>query len=265
MLKCLEEISKTDEKNLDEWEVKVKFQSYRRLVNSATNEFSSAKTQKSVEGLIKKHSSIIKLNNLDSSIMSQINNPLIESICNKDGMFYVGKSLCKAVDGYILVSEKGNIKDLEISSKNIKTDAQPVQGVRITKITIPSMTLAASTCSSVFNTITVAKNTLRCKFSVYLWAYYNNVYLTISSESQQKIGVAWFAYKTNHNQIITNVKINKSGGTFNTGAYNSYGANTKSWVKSFYLGAISNPTIAEINAKVQTQGIYPYWAEINCQ
>jgi hypothetical protein len=253
---------------LDQWEKAAGFTSNRTLVSRALIEFEKAKSAEDFKALLKKHQNLISYSSEDSTLAPIIDNPVIASIANGQGVFFIGKAAYKVKNDKLIMVKNGDLKKLEKAAHTLKND--PKAGVSVSTIKGPVVQAKmASTCQPTNNSIILTKATLRARHYVYLLYWNGNVFLFITSQSQQKIGLAWFPYKSGYHDLqVANVKVNCIGGPITTGGWTSKKYNVKEIYRSWPLpfgNNLSTASIVLVNSKTQIQGIYPYWATMICQ
>ena len=105
-------------KDRDEWEESINFKSLRSEINDVFNLIENAKTENDVQQILINNEDIIY--DKEGMIVSKIPIVLYQSICNREGVFFVGNTIHKVYENRIYTANGNNISSIdEVIAKGI--------------------------------------------------------------------------------------------------------------------------------------------------
>lgn len=124
----LDKIDTMKEEELNEWEKKQNFTSYRTVWKQAQVEWDSLRTDADEAAFLKKYSDILEMK--DNAIEPLILSPFYQAICNRDGIYATSRGLTRIYREHYLNDSTGNYaKLMSVTEKSLGPAARVMSNV----------------------------------------------------------------------------------------------------------------------------------------
>ncbi len=104
-------LSNMSETEFRQWEKKMNFISLRTIANNIHDDLERAKSKEEYLEIVEKNSDIFAIEN--NTLVLKIDDDKITSVCNREGIYYVDKSMFKVTPEYIFSSRNVDLRNID--------------------------------------------------------------------------------------------------------------------------------------------------------